>query len=222
MKNQPAQVKVNENLTWESARVDSFLMDFDCPPPQPVSDFTPQWYRDLKGDLQLYRDDQWRYNHTARYCKGLQGIRNLGWTMPLPVDITSEQNTISRKIVVPEMLYGTHWNDKNELGEHIWDITLIFWPWRARLKKGWKMMTMAYPLDWSPDWFSFAGIPPPNYSINLEKNSIGNMYQWEQPLDTDTYDYYNIETVHAFRKESMIPKGTLTFSLVIIPEETSQ
>jgi hypothetical protein len=84
------------------------------------------------------------------------------------------------------------------------------------------MMTTAYHLDWSPDWFSFAGMPPANYSINPDKNGIGNMYQWEQSLDTERYDYYNIETVHAFRCGTCIPKDTVTFSLTIIPPEGNQ
>jgi len=219
MKNQLSEIQVSQNLTWESARVDSFLQDFDCGPPCPIGDFTPNWYKLLKGDLCTYRDDSWRYNHTARYCKGLQGLRNIGWTIPLPVDITHEQNTINRRIVVPEMLYGTMWNDKDSDGEHVWNLTVIFWPWRARLTKDWQMMTTAYHLDWSPDWFSFAGMPPANYNINTDKNGIGAMYQWEQPLDTENYDYYNIETVHAFRRGTCIPKDAVTFSLTIIPPE---
>jgi hypothetical protein len=136
----------------------------------------------------------------------------------LPVDITQEQNVISRRKAVPEMLYSTHWNDRDANGEHIWDLTVIFWPWRARLSKGWQMMTSAYHLDWSPDWFGFAGMPAANYSINQDKNSIDNMYQWEKLLDTDQFDYYNIETVHAFRQGTCIPKDTVTFSFVIIPK----
>jgi hypothetical protein len=82
-----------------------------------------------------------------------------------------------------------------------------------------RMMVTAYHLDWSPNWFSFAGMPPANYRVNTDKNGIANMYQWEQPLDIENYDYYNIETVHAFRRETSIPKGTVTFSLTIIPPE---
>jgi hypothetical protein len=78
MKNQPAEIKVSENLTWESALVDSFLQDFDCGPPSPIKEFVPQWYRELKGDLCTYQNDSWRYDHTAKYCKGLQGLRNIG------------------------------------------------------------------------------------------------------------------------------------------------
>jgi hypothetical protein len=222
VKNQPAEILVSENLSWQSARVDSFLQDFDCGPPQPVRNFVPKWYKELKGDLREYRNDDLRNNHTAKYCKGLQGLRNTGWTIPLPVDITQEQNIISRKIVVPEMLYGTMWNEKNPEGDHIWDLTVIFWPWRARLTKGWRMLTSAYHLDWSPDWFSFAGMPPANYDINKTKNGIGNMYQWEQPLDTECYDYYNVETVCAFRKGTFIPKSAVIFSLTIIPSESNQ
>lgn len=220
MKNQPRCVTVNDSLTWESARVDDFLQELDCGPPQPTQDFLPEWYANLKGDLRTYRNDDWRYNHTARYCKGLQGLHSIGWTMPLPIDITEQQNVISRKIVVPEMLYGTMWNDKGPDDQHVWDLTIVFWPWRARLAKGWKMLTTAYHLDWNLNWFSFSGLPPANYSTNLEKNSIGSMYQWEQELDTDTYDYYNIETVHAFRKGTSIKKGTVTFSLILIPPAT--
>jgi hypothetical protein len=217
MKQQPAEVCVSNNLTWQSARVDSFLQDFDCPAPTPISNYTPEWYRNLKGDLSHYRTDKWRYNHTARWCKGLQGIMRSGWTIPLPVDVGSDQTVIGRKIVVPEMLYGTMWNERDSNGDHVWDFTVMFWPWRARLTKGWRMMITAYPLDWSPDWFSFAGMVPANYSINQEKNGIGNMYQFEQPLDSDNYDYFNVESVLATRKGTIIPQGTITFNLSIIP-----
>lgn len=220
MKQQPAVVAVSDDIAWESARVDHFLQDLECAAPQPVSDFVPAWYRNLKGDLQQYRSDAWRYNHTARYCKGLQGLHQFGWTMPLPLDITREPNIISRKVVVPEMLYGTMWNDRDQLGNPLWDLTIIFWPWRARLRKGWRMLTTAYHLDWNPNWHSFTGLAPANYQVIEQKNAIGgNMYQWEQELDTDRYDYYNIETVHAFRPGTLIPKNSLIFSLMIIPAE---
>jgi hypothetical protein len=222
MKQQPAEVYVSNNLAWESARVDSFLQDFDCGPPQPVRKFMPDWYRSLKGDLCHYRNDNWPVDRTVKYCKGLQGLRNLGWTIPLPIDITYEQNVISRRLLVPEMMHGTIWNERDANGEHIWDLAIVFWPWRARLTKGWQMMTTAYHLDWNQDWFSFSGMPAANYLINNDKNGIGNMYQWEQPLDTEHYDYYNVETVHAFRRGTHIPKDSITFSLIIIPPEGNQ
>jgi hypothetical protein len=217
MLKQPAEVVVDKNLTWESARVDPFLANLECPPPTPVSQYLPKWYRDLKGNLSEYRTGEWRYNHTARYCKGLQGMHSLGWTIPLPMPVTSTQNVISRKIVVPEMLYGTMWNDKDANGDHIWDLSIIFWPWRARVTKGWRVMTMPYALDWSPNWFSFSGAPPGNHDINIEKNGIGNMYHWENPLDVVQYDYYNLETVHAFKRNTIISEGTLVFTAVVIP-----
>lgn len=219
MLRQPSQIQVSEHLVWESARVDDFLKDFDCVAPQPTNNFIPSWFKDLKGDLRSYRNDDWRYNHTARYCKGLQGLHNIGWTIPLPVDLTSQENIISRKNVVPEMLYGTMWNEKDSLGRHVWDLQVVFWPWRARLTKGWKMLITPYYLDWNPDWFTFAGMTPANYKIFQEKNGIGNMYQWEQELDTEKYDYFNIETVHAIRQGAYIPKDTVTFSLIVIPSD---
>lgn len=217
MRFQPAQVQVSENLTWESARQDDFLQDLECPPPSPISDYVPHWYKSLKGDLSQYRQDQWRHNHSARWCKGFQGIWREGWTIPLPVDVGPEQTVIGRKTLVPEMLYGTMWNEKDSNGDHVWDLTLMFWPWRARLSKGWRMMTTAYALDWSTNWFSFSGMPEANYTIDSKKNSIGNMYHYEQPLDTDKYDYFNVESVLATKRNTVIPKGTVTFTLLIIP-----
>jgi len=218
MRQQPAEVYISNNLTWQSARVDSFLQDFDCPAPTPICEYMPSWYKNLKGDLSQYRTDQWRHNHTARWCKGLQGIMQNGWTIILPVQVGQEQTIIGRKILVPEMLHGTMWNEQDADGDHVWEFTVMFWPWRARLTKGWRVMITAYPLDWSTNWFSFAGMPPANYSINNDKNSIGkNMYQWEQPLDIELYDYYNIESVLATKKGTIIPKGTITFNLSIIP-----
>jgi hypothetical protein len=219
LRKQPCQVLVNDYLTWESARLDDFLQNFDCPPPTPLSEYIPSWYKNLKGDLSHYRTDQWRYNHTARWCRGLQGISQIGWTIPLPVEIGLQESTIGRKSLVPEMLYGTVWNEKDDAGHHVWDFTIVFWPWRARLSKGWKMMVTSYPLDWNPDWFTFSGLAPANCTPNPPRNSLGNMYLWEQPLDTDNYDYYNIETVHASRVGTSISKGEVTFSLIIIPPE---
>ena len=81
------------------------------------------------------------------------------------------------------------------------------------MAKGWRILILPYLLDWSTDWAEFAGTVEPNYEIN--DNSIGTALTWTTTIDTQ-FNYYNLETVVAFKRTSTIAAGTLTFCAVPI------
>ncbi len=218
MLNQPATVQVNDFLTWESARVDDFLQDVECPPPQPCRNFMPEWYKSLRGDLTKYRSDKWRNNNTIRHCQGIQGLTRLSFTIPMPFDIDEKENVLSRRILVTEMVHGTMWDERDDQGKNLWNLLAIFWPWRARVSKGHRILVTEHGLDWDPDYHTFSGATPPNHNPNPEKNGFGNMYRWEQNTDTDRYNYFNIETIIALRSRKTLKKGQLVFSLLILKD----
>jgi len=218
MLNQPVAVQVNDFLTWESARVDAFLRDVECPPPQPCRNFMPGWYKNLRGDLTKYRSDEWRNNKTIRHCQGIQGLTRLSFTIPMPFDMTEQENVLSRRILVTEMVHGTMWDERDEQGNNLWNILAIFWPWRARVSKGYRILVTEHGLDWNPDYHTFSGATPPNHNPNPEKNGFGNMYSWEQKTDADQYNYFNIETITALRSGKTLKKDDLVFSLLILKD----
>ena len=218
MLKQPPSVQVNDLLTWESARVDDFLHRVECPPPQPCRNFMPEWYKNLRGDLTKYRQGEWRNNKTIRHCQGIQGLTRLSFTMPMPFDMTEQENVLSRKILVTEMVHGTMWDERDHQGNNLWNMLAIFWPWRARLSKGYRILVTEHGMDWNPAYHTFSGATPPNHNPNPEKNEFGNMYRWEQDLDITKYNYFNIETIMALRTGKTLNKGDLTFSILILKD----
>jgi hypothetical protein len=77
---------------------------------------------------------------------------------------------------------------------------------------GWRMLILPYLLDWAEDWNEFAGTVEPNYDIE-NGTGIGGALKWTQPINTQ-YNYYNLETVIAFRRNIELDKGTITFCAV--------
>ena len=77
---------------------------------------------------------------------------------------------------------------------------------------GWRMIILPYLLDWNQDWHEFAGAVEPNYEIH-NGNSIGSGLKWNVPIDK-SYNYYNLETVLAFKRSGVVEKGTVTFCAV--------
>ena len=71
------------------------------------------------------------------------------------------------------------------------------------------MIILPYLLDWSNNWHEFAGSVDPNYEIHYG-TSIGTGLKWDIPIDAQ-YNYYNLETVLAFKRSYVIEKGTVTF-----------
>ncbi len=218
MRNQPAEVRVNDTLTWESSRLDPFYEDFDCPPPQPVYTCMPEWFKNLRGDLTTYLPEGFRNNHTARHCAGFRGLAESAWTIPLPIEITDQQNKLARNILITEMLHGTVWDERDGNGEPVWRLFVMFWPWRARLAKGYRLLVSEHGFDWDPNYKSFMGAPEANHKYNPERRGFGNALTWEQDTDPEQYNYCNVESVIAIRKGHVIPAGRTVFSLHIIKD----
>jgi hypothetical protein len=77
---------------------------------------------------------------------------------------------------------------------------------------GWRLLILPYLMDWNTDWQEFAGMVEPNYDIQ-HGSCIGSALKWTQPIDT-AYNYYNLETVLAVRRDRHLEKGTVTFAAV--------
>ena len=196
----------------------------NCPPPTPLRNHIPEWFKNLKS----YREEivlgdgtgrPFAENQTIRNCLGFRGITNLGYTIPLPETLDGFDTYFSRGRLHPGMLYGTKWanigtkpwvNDDASLYEY--RIKLLYWPWRARMAPGWRLLILPYLLDWSDDWHEFAGSVDPNYDV-VDGTGIGVGLKWTQPIDHN-YNYYNLETVIAFKRHVTIAKGIVTFCAV--------
>jgi hypothetical protein len=80
------------------------------------------------------------------------------------------------------------------------------------MSKGWRLLILPYLLDWSTDWNEFAGTVDPNYDVQ-HGTQIGSSLKWTQPIDNE-YNYYNLETVLAFKRSVTLKKDLLTFCAV--------
>lgn len=215
MTTHPTEIKATEYLTWEYS-TDPDIQYLECPAPAPMRNFMPQWFKDQKARKQeIDIADQ----QTIRNCLGFRGLAQIGYTMPLPETLDGYDTYFSRGRLHPDMLYGTRWANK---GERPWAqgdtslyeycVRLLHWPWRAKMAPGWRMLILPYLLDWPADWNEFAGSVEPNYDIR-DGTGIGSGLKWTQPIDT-RYNYYNLETVIAFRRGTTVDKGTVTFCAV--------
>ena len=205
-------IQVNDYLTWEYCH-DPDIQYLNCPAPEPVRNHMPQWFKNQKA---LKTEITIAEHQTIRNCLGFRGLANIGYTIPLPESITGYDTYFSRGRLHPDMLYGTHWANKgtepwtaddNSLYEYC--IRLLHWPWRARMAPGWRILILPYLLNWSLDWAEFSGTVEPNYDIQNGTN-IGSALNWTTPIDTQ-FNYYNLETVVAFTRNTTITAGTLTF-----------
>ena len=206
---------VNDYLTWEYC-ADPDIQYLDCPAPTPMRNHMPAWFKNQKARKQeINIADQ----QTIRNCLGFRGLAGLGYTIPLPEELTGYDTYFSRGRLHPDMLYGTRWantgtepwaDDDTSLYEY--RIRLLHWPWRARMAPGWRMLILPYLLDWPADWNEFAGIVEPNYDVR-DGTSIGSGLKWTQSIDHN-YNYYNLETVIAFRRSVTVAKDTVTFCAV--------
>jgi hypothetical protein len=208
-------IQVNDYLTWEYC-TDPSIQYLNCAPPTPVRNHMPNWFKQQKARKQeIDIADQ----QTIRNCLGFRGLATLGYTIPLPEELTGYDTYFSRGRLHPDMLWGTRWantgtqpwtNDDSSLYEY--RIRLLHWPWRARMAQGWRLLILPYLLDWSSDWNEFAGMVEPNYDIR-DGTGIGSGLKWTQPIDHN-YNYYNLETVIAFKRLVTVDKGTVTFCAV--------
>ena len=208
-------ITVNDYLTWEYC-TDPDIQYLACDPPTPMRGHMPDWFKQQKArKAEIDIAEQ----QTIRNCLGFRGLATLGYTIPLPEELTGYDTYFSRGRLHPDMLYGTKWAntgdrpwvaDDSSLYEY--RIRLLHWPWRARMAPGWRLLILPYLLDWSNDWHEFAGTVEPNYEVNFG-NSIGTGLKWTQPIDHN-YNYYNLETVIAFKRSVTVTKGTVTFCAV--------
>jgi hypothetical protein len=227
-------ISVNDYLTWEYCS-DPEIQYLQCPPPEPMNRFIPNWFKNqkaLKQEIQTHHGDAVADRQTIRNCLGFRGICNLGYTIPLPEKLTCHDTYFNRGRLHPEMLYGTKWANKgrkpwtqedNSLYEY--SVRLLHWPWRAKMKSGWRLVILPYLLDWSDDWNEFAGMVDPNYNI-CDGTSIGTAMKWHQRIDTN-YNYYNLETVIALKRATVINKEKVTFCAVplydpLLKEKTNE
>jgi hypothetical protein len=208
-------ILVNDYLTWEYCQ-DPDIQYLNCEPPTAMRNHMPDWFKQQKArKVEIDIAEQ----QTIRNCLGFRGLATLGWTIPLPEELTGYDTYFSRGRLHPDMLYGTHWantgtrpwaDDDSSLYEY--RIRLLHWPWRARMAPGWRLLILPYLLDWSKDWNEFAGMVEPNYDVR-DGVSIGTGLKWHQPIDHN-YNYYNLETVIAFKRSVTVAKGTVTFCAV--------
>ena len=208
-------ITVNDYLTWEYC-ADPDIQYLDCPAPTPVRNHMPAWFRNQKARKQEIDIAE---QQTIRNCLGFRGLAGLGYTIPLPEELTGYDTYFSRGRLHPEMLYGTRWantgtepwtDDDASLYEY--RVRLLHWPWRARMAPGWRMLILPYLLDWPADWNEFAGMVEPNYDVR-DGTSIGSGLKWTQSIDHN-YNYYNLETVIAFKRSVTVAKDTVTFCAV--------
>jgi len=220
-------VKATEYLTWEYCS-DPDIQYLNCPAPTGMRNHMPDWFKNLKAKKpEIVLGDgsgtPFAENQTVRNCLGFRGLASVGFTIPLPETLDGYDTYFSRGRLHPEMLSGTQWANKPggpwkepngsiDYGPYEYRIRLLHWPWRAKMSPGWRLLILPYLMDWHPDWQSFAGAVEPNYNICFG-TSIGTSLKWSQPIDPQ-YNYYNLETVVAFRRTTTIPEGTVSFTAV--------
>lgn len=211
------EVIVNNYLTWEYCE-DPDIQYLECPAPQPMQNFLPNWFKELKGNFSQYDQDGDSFMYTIRHCLGFQGVLGLGYTIPLPETIDGYDTKFSQGRLHPEMMHGTRFANRLHKRLHPGDnsfyeyrFKLLHWPWRAKMAKGWRLIILPYLLDWPADWQEFPGAVQPNYDVHSTHNQIGSWLQWNFPFVPARYNYYNIETVVALRRNTTIEKGTVTF-----------
>lgn len=215
-------IPVTDYLTWESCNDPRF--DFDCPPPTPIANHLPDWFKNMRGNITEYLPEGFGADHTIRHCVGFRGLLDIGYTIPLPVPVGGWQTHFASGNLHPEMVHGTLWAEKpggpwndptepntgKDFSPYRYRMKLLFWPWRARMAPGWRLMILPNPWEWHTEWQAFAGAPRPNYQFNNSHTGLGNYSNWELPID-ENYNYSNIETVLAVHREHVIPAGTVTF-----------
>ena len=222
-------VVATDYLTWEYS-TDPDIQYLSCPAPEPMRNHMPDWFKNLKAKRpEIVLGDgsatPFAENQTVRNCLGFRGLASVGYTIPLPETLTGFDTYFSRGRLHPEMLHGTQWankgtepwtEDDNSLYEY--RIRLLHWPWRAKMSPGWRLLILPYLLDWNNDWNEFAGTVEPNYDIRFG-TSIGSGLKWTQPIDP-AFNYYNLETVLAYKRKATVTLGTLTFCAVPLYDPT--
>ena len=77
-------IQVNDYLTWEYC-TDPEIQYLNCEPPTPVRNHMPDWFKQQKArraEIDIAEQQ------TIRNCLGFRGLATLGWTIPLPEELT--------------------------------------------------------------------------------------------------------------------------------------
>lgn len=208
-------IRVTDYLTWEYS-TDPAIQYLSCPAPTPIAQHMPGWFKALKArNAQVDIAEQ----QTIRNCLGFRGLASIGYTIPLPETLDGYDTYFSRGRLHPDMMPGTPWANKgtepwcaDDFSLYEYRFRLLHWPWRARMAPGWRLLILPYLLDWNPDWNEFAGTVEPNYHI-VDGTGIGSGLKWTQPIRNE-YNYYNLETVIAYKRSVTVDQGTVTFTAV--------
>lgn len=208
-------IQSTDYLTWEYCP-DPEIQYLNCSRPEPVRNHMPAWFKELKA-----RRDEVNIaeQQTIRNCLGFRGLAQVGYTIPLPETVTTYDTYFSRGRLHPAMISGTCWAEQEASGEYLYALRLLYWPWRAKMAPGWRLLILPNLMDWDPRWQAFSGTVEPNYTITQDGTGIGAGLKWTQPVDT-RYNYYNLETVVAFKRIEVIPQGTITFTAVPMYDPT--
>jgi hypothetical protein len=211
-------VQATDYLTWEYSS-DPNIQYLNCPAPLPMKNFLPNWFKNLKGNLQDYLPEGFGQQHTIRHCLGFRGLLNIGYTIPLVETLDGYDTHFSRGVLHPEMLHGTKWANKgtdpwsDDPSLYEYRIRLLFWPYRAKMAPGWRLIILPYLLDWNDNYYEFSGSVDPNYNLTNDSTGVGFGLNWDIAIDKQ-YNYYNLETVIAIRRGTIVEKGTVIFCAI--------
>jgi hypothetical protein len=219
-------IQVTEYLTWEYCH-DPKIQYLNCPAPSPMHNHMPQWFKNLKAHK---TEVSFAKQQTIRNCLGFRGLTNIGYTIPLPETLTGYDTYFSRGRLHPEMIYGTKFANKPggpwtevdgsiDLSPYEYRFKILHWPWRARMAPGWRLLILPYLLDWNDEWNEFSGAVEANYDIE-DGTGIGSGLKWTQPIDLQ-FNYYNLETVIAYKRTTTVEKETLIFCAVPLYDPSS-
>jgi len=197
------KIKETEYLTWEYCN-DPDVQYLSCPAPTPIADNKPDWFKNLSVNIKQYNPDS-NFEHTIKSCLGFRGLINLGYTIPLPEEVTALDTYFSRGRINADMVPGTKFDQS-------WRFRLLNFPWRAKMAKGWRLLILPYLLDWPEKQQSFAGAVAPNYRTCQNNCSVDMSLKWDIEMDIEKYNYYAIEPAVAFKQK--IPKGSVIFTLL--------
>jgi len=209
-------IQVTDYLTWESC--DDAGFEFECPAPTPSRNHLPTWIKELGGNLREHLPEGFAQDQTIRHCAGFRGLMDIGYTIPLPETVDGRDSYFARGRLHPEMVHGTPWANKPggpwtepngtvDYSDYEFRVKLLIWPWRAKMAPGWQMLVLPNLWDWSANFNSFSGAQ----AANLPSTAC----KWGLPVDPE-FNYYNIETVMAIRRDQEVPAGSITFTAVPI------
>jgi hypothetical protein len=197
------------NLAWDN---------LTCEKPSPVKYNFPSWIKNLKGNIKEYFPAGSGQDHTARHCRGLQELSQMGLTCPLPVDVEAHNYDMipwGGLNFHPYAMHGTMWDkiaDGCKADEHLtsyeWNLKLLIWPWRIKTSKNIGIMITNHGLTWQDNWFCFSGVMPPD--VAEEPNRQNHFSSTIDPK----FNYFQLEVVVAIKKGTFIPKDTCIFTIL--------